>query len=115
MHLPSLYVFEKNETFPNHSEPILKCVYSLPVTFEKLNQAISKQFVSDCYTGQATKQKPRMQRLKLGILIRCKFENTIFIYGVVPSTHQIKFPTILEQFSNSYSFRNFEQGHCPEQ
>lgn len=37
---------KKNETFLNHSEPILKCVYSLPVTFEILNQGTSKPVVS---------------------------------------------------------------------
>ena len=100
---------EKKETFLNHSEPILKCVYSLLVTFKKLNQATSKQLVSDCYTGRCKK----LAKTELGILIRCKFESIIFVYEVVPSTgtRQIKFPKTLEQFSKSHSNRKFDQGH----
>ena len=59
MSLVTLSLLKKNETVPNNSQAILKCVYSLPVTFEKSNLVTSKQIVSDCYTGQATTQKLR--------------------------------------------------------
>ena len=59
MSLVTLSLLKKNETVPNNSEAILKCVYSLPVTFEKSNLVTSKQIVTDYYTGQATTQKLR--------------------------------------------------------
>ena len=55
----NLSPLKKKETVPNNSEAILRCVYSLPVTVEKLNLVTSKRIVSDCNTGQAKTQKLR--------------------------------------------------------
>lgn len=71
------------------------------VTFEKLNRATSKPFVSVCYTGQPTNWNVSQSLSKQFHKCSC-----------AEYTHQIKFK--LQQFSFGLSFIKLEQDHCPQ-